>query len=149
MARARRAADGILGAVILRRGPGGPTPAVLALQRGCALVAATIAVDPCGRRGPRRRTGAVPAMVQDGGQTDDLDALAHDLLNLLAAIKGQAQLGARDVRRRDDADPILPRLAAIDAQVDAAAGLVAKVRQAAQPAHGGPTAPLPDGPRGG
>ena len=88
-------------------------------------------------------------MAQDGGQTDDLDALAHDLLNLLAAIKGQVQLGARDVRRRDDADPILPRLAAIDAQVDAAAGLVARVRRATQPSQGGPNVPLPDGQQDG
>ena len=88
-------------------------------------------------------------MVQDGGQTEDLDGLAHDLLNLLTAIKGQVQLGVRDVRRRDDADPILPRLAAIDAQVDAAAGLVARVRQATQPPQGEPNVPLPNGQQDG
>ena len=88
-------------------------------------------------------------MVQDGGQTEGLDGLAHDLLNLLTAIKGQVQLGVRDVRRRDDADPILPRLAAIDSHVDAAAGLVARVRQAAQPSQGGPRVPLPNGQQDG
>ena len=88
-------------------------------------------------------------MVQDGGQTEGLDGLAHDLLNLLTAIKGQVQLGVRDVRRRDDADPILPRLAAIDTQLDTAAGLVARVRQVTQSTQGGPNAPLPNGQQDG
>ena len=62
-------------------------------------------------------------------ESDPDPRLTHDLLNALAVVKGYAQLLQRQVRRGEPADVILPRLARIDEQADAATTLVDALRR--------------------
>jgi signal transduction histidine kinase len=74
-----------------------------------------------------------------------LAAIAHDLLNALAVVKGYSQLVQRQVRRGGEpAEAILRRLGRIDRQVDAATTLVDALRRQGRPNQDDAGSP-PDG----